>query len=316
MHATGMAEPFVAAPDGLAVDDMTARYDRPVSLAAALARRIAFFSLVLFAVAAFAHRFASLTIGHFLAIAAVAAALAAVGLLLAVLGLARLWAVGARGGLSSLAALACSLLVLAPIAYDAWLFFALPEISDVTSDPADPPQWLKPPAGGGMARRRRRSAAAAGEPLRQPEAYSGLVGRRYEGAIDRVLRAVRMAMADAGMKIVSETGADAVPPWSPPSASPRGSARPEGAAALERRAHSAGPALAHRPRCGAGGPEGRAHPGDPQDPRLRIDQRRAHPPARGRREHRCRHARLVPLRAARPRHRRGAYSPVLRRPRP
>lgn len=204
---------------------MTARYDRPVSLAAVLARKIAFFGLVLFAVAAFAHRFASLTIGHFLAIAAVAAVLAVVGLLLAVGGLARLWAVGAMGGWSSLAALLCSLLVLAPIGHAAWLFVDLPEISDVTSDPADPPQWLTPPAGEEWLVAA--SGPAAGEEhLRRPDAYAGLVGRRYEGAIDRVLQAVKMAMADAGMKIVSETGADEVlpPSKSAPSRGPQATA--------------------------------------------------------------------------------------------
>lgn len=208
MHAPEFVESRVTAPRELSVDDMTARYDRPVSLAATLARRIAFFSLALFAVAAVAHRFASLTIGHFLAVAAIAAGLAAIGLILAMVGLARLWAVGAKGGWSSFAALVAALLVIAPIAYDAWLFAVLPETSDVSSDPSDPPRWLMPPGGGDPPV----AASTEGRDARQHDAYAGLVGRRYEGAIDRVLQAVRMAMADADLKIVSETGADALAP--------------------------------------------------------------------------------------------------------
>ncbi len=205
---------------------MTARYDRPVSLAAILARRIAVFSLVLFAFAALAHRFASLTVGHFLAIWAVAAVLAAIGLLLSFVGLARLWAVGAKGGWSSVAALVCALLVIVPVAYGAWLFVDLPETADVTSDPGDPPQWVTPPQDGEGAAIAGTAAQPPGPP--GPEAYSGLVGRRYEGAMDRVLQAVKMAMADAGMQIVSETGVDAAapPPGAPQPGAPRSAGPP------------------------------------------------------------------------------------------
>ncbi len=118
--------------------------------------------------------------------------------------------------------------MIAPIGYGTWKYLESPDLSEVSSDLASPPQWLVPPPGDRPA-----DPEGAGDGVQaalQEEAYPGLAGRRYEGAIDRVLQAVRMAMADAGMKIVSETGAGGAAP-SPKGPPPeRAPSKPEAAA--------------------------------------------------------------------------------------
>ena len=184
---------------------MTAYYDRPVSLSAALARRIGLFALLLFVVAIVSHRFGSLAVDHFAAIAGLAMLLAIVALLLSIVGFARLWMVGAKGGLASCAALICAAVILAPVAYGFWRFATLPELDEVTSNVSDPPQWLTvvrdepwmttfPPVD------------ARDQHAIEAIAYPDLAGRRYQQGFDDVLNATRRAMADNHLAVVSETG--------------------------------------------------------------------------------------------------------------
>lgn len=189
---------------------MVARYVRPVSAAASWSRRLAVFALTLFLMATAVHRAGLLATPDFVAVGAIAGAVAVVAFLLAAVGLLRLWQVGAEGGWSSLAGLACSAVVLLPIGYGTWLYFDLPRIHDVASDLAAVPQWIEVPRADQEWMPRRDDTAAARRA--QADYYPQIVGRRYEGAVDRVLAAVRLAADDVGLNVVAESGTNTLPP--------------------------------------------------------------------------------------------------------
>ncbi|TPW30649.1 DUF1499 domain-containing protein [Pararhizobium mangrovi] len=184
---------------------MIARYVRPVSKSALVARRVGLVALILFVAAWFAHRVSGMATQYFVALSVLAGAFALVALCFAFVGFARLWTIGARGGLASFVAFACALVVLAPMALGAWLYVSAPQIRDVSSDAANPPEWLTAPPPGGLALTQT-ATAALGRPVPLASAYPQLAGRRYEGAIDRVLAAVRSAMKAENLSIVAEDG--------------------------------------------------------------------------------------------------------------
>jgi len=188
---------------------MTARYVRPVSAAASLSRRLGLFGLVLFVVASLVHRSGLLATPDFIAVAAIAGVVAGLAFLLAWVGLLRLWQVGAKGGWSSLAGLFCAAIVLVPIGYGVWLYTDLPRIHDVSSDLVSAPGWIEESHAEQrwMPRHDDPAAARRAQALYYPE----IVGRRYEGAVDRVLTAVRQAADEINLHIVAEKGAQAVP---------------------------------------------------------------------------------------------------------
>jgi hypothetical protein len=197
-------------PEGSSVEFMVARYVRPVSSAASWSRRLSIFALVLFLVATVVHRISLLATPDFIAVGAIAGAAAVLAFLLAVVGLLRLWQVGAEGGWSSLVGLVCSAVVLLPIGYGAWLYFDLPRIHDIASDLAAVPQWIEEPHADQEWMPRHDDIAAARRV--QAEYYPQVVGRRYEGAVDRVLTAVRLAAADVDLQVVAESGTSTLPP--------------------------------------------------------------------------------------------------------
>lgn len=190
---------------------MTVRFVRPVSHSAYLGRRLALSALLLFAIATIAHRFGPLSEPTFLALLLLGAAIAAASLPLLLFGLARLWQVGADGGIAATKGLIYAALPLGVVIYGATQYYTLPAIYDVSSDLADPPsfiaephadqQWLKRPA-----------SPAAGERRAQIAAYPGMVGRRYEGALDRVYEGVRKASLSARIAIGRTQGLSLVEP--------------------------------------------------------------------------------------------------------
>lgn len=187
---------------------MVIRYERPYSHAAHWARRLAAFALLLFLAAALSHRFGPLTTPHFLALAGSAAAVSLISVLLAMVGLARLWQVGARGGKAAFTALllAAPPLAVAGVAVHAW--FDRPRIYDVTTDPYASPPWLKVPLAGQDFLPRPPVTLADRE--LQEAAYPGLTGRRYEGALDRVLQGVRKVAQAQGVVFTRESGMENV----------------------------------------------------------------------------------------------------------
>ena len=79
---------------------MMIKYERPTSVAARWARRIARFAFGLFIGALLAHRFGPLVTPHFVALVVLSAGLAVLAVVLAMAGFVRFWQVAAVGGLS------------------------------------------------------------------------------------------------------------------------------------------------------------------------------------------------------------------------
>ncbi|MBX5012683.1 DUF1499 domain-containing protein [Rhizobium lentis] len=184
---------------------MAIRFDRPVSSAAHASRLIGAFSLVLALAVLIAHRFGGLATPYLVLLLVVAAGCALLAALLAAVGLRSLWVSGAEGGLAALAALIYAAFPLALGALAAERYLTLPEIYDVSTDPVAAPDWLSPPKADQIWLKR--------NPLVTPEdrekqiaAYPELTGRRYEGALDRVLEAVRKVAKQSGYTIVRSSG--------------------------------------------------------------------------------------------------------------
>ncbi|HEX5934102.1 MAG TPA: DUF1499 domain-containing protein [Pseudorhizobium sp.] len=198
---------------------MTVRYVRPISQSAYAARRIAFAALLLFALAALAHRFGPLRTPDFLALLLLSAAIAAAAVPLALIGLMRLWQKGAEGGVASAKALAYAAVPLAVVATGASLYLTRPALHEVTTDIDNPPlflsradsdqQWLSG-----------RSEPTLIDRRTQVEAYPGLTGRRYEGALDRVLQGIEAAALSARITIVERQGEELLAPPEPPPQEP------------------------------------------------------------------------------------------------
>ncbi len=183
---------------------MQIRYDRPVSRSAFLARRLALFSLGMLLIVVLAHRFGPLATPDFVLLVLASAVPAALAVPLALLGLARLWQIGALGGVASSWALVFAALPLALPGYGYYLFVTKPPLTEVSTDLADRPafvsvaevaQHLLP-----------RPALPADADAAQLAAYPGLNGRRYEGAIDRVYEAVRTVAAENRLVLTASRG--------------------------------------------------------------------------------------------------------------
>jgi hypothetical protein len=199
---------------------MTVRFVRPVSYSAYAARRLGLASLVLFLIAAVAHRFGPLTTPDFLALTFLAAAIAAVSVPLSLVGLARLWQVGAEGGAASVMALAYAGLPLGILAFGAFSYYTLPPLHDIATDLADPPRWVAEP----VARQQwlpRQAVVTAAARRAQAAAYPELTGRRYEGALDRVYEGVTKAALSSRIAITKKLGIELVEPDISQRAAPR-----------------------------------------------------------------------------------------------
>jgi hypothetical protein len=196
---------------------MTVRFVRPISHSAYAARRIGLAALVLFVLAVLAHRFGPLRTPDFLALVLLSAAIAAAAVPLALLGLVRLWQKGAEGGIASAKALVYAGIPLGVVVLGTVLYLTRPPLHDVSTDVEHPPafltppdhdqQWLMPSATSILADRRA-----------QAEAYPGLVGRRYEGALDRVFEGVEAAALSARIEVLQRDGAELMEPQEAPPA--------------------------------------------------------------------------------------------------
>lgn len=184
---------------------MMIKYERPISYAALWARRIARFSCGLFVAALLAHRFGPLTTPHLIALIAFSAMLALAGVLLAVVGLVRLWQVAAVGGIASIVAIAYAAMPLLVVGFGAYTYFAKPAIYDISTDTVTPPDWIEP-ARADQGWLRQRGAVTPQDREAQIEAYPGLTGRRYDGALDRVFSGVKTVAANTGIRITATEG--------------------------------------------------------------------------------------------------------------
>ncbi|WP_064694118.1 DUF1499 domain-containing protein [Rhizobium aegyptiacum] len=183
---------------------MAIRYDRPVSSAARFSRLLGAFSLVLALAVLIAHRFGGLATPYLVLLLMFAACCALLTALLAAIGLRSLWLTGAEGGLAALAALIYAAFPLGLGAVAAERYLSLPDIYDVSTDPVAAPDWLSTPKSDQIWLKR--NLVTPGDREQQLAAYPELTGRRYEGALDRVLEAVRKVAKQSGFVIVKSAG--------------------------------------------------------------------------------------------------------------
>jgi hypothetical protein len=191
---------------------MAIRFDRPVSSAARFSRRFAAFALVLSLAALVGHRFGGLATPYLVLILIVATGFALLAAALAFMGLRSLWLTGAEGGHDALKALIFAALPLVIGGLAAERYLTMPAIYDVSTDPVSAPQWLKPPSADQIWLKR--DPVVPEDREKQLEAYPELTGRRYDGAIDRVLEAVKKVAKLNGIRITRAEG-DSVPTRDP-----------------------------------------------------------------------------------------------------
>ena len=184
---------------------MTIRFERPVSHVARIAHAVGRFALVLLLIVAALHRFGLIATPYFIALVIVSGGVAALALLMALFGLWRLWQVGALGGIAATKGLFYSLVPIGVIAVAGYAYYTQPAIYDVSTDLTSAPPWLEQPEADQIWLPRHAEITAADREM-QFEAYPGLTGRRYEGAIDRVYEAVKKVAAANRVKIVDASG--------------------------------------------------------------------------------------------------------------
>lgn len=182
---------------------MMIRYERPVSQAARFARRLGQLAFLLCVAALAAHRFGFLGTPLLAAGLLASAMIALLALALAIVGLQRLWQVGALGGIAASTAILLSLLPLGLAGAAILLVKTTPPVADVTTDHANPPQWLTAPKVQPILLPLK---LADTTPVADRDAYPDLTGRRYEGALDRVYRAVTKVAAAEHIRIDAEQG--------------------------------------------------------------------------------------------------------------
>lgn len=233
---------------------MLIRFERPVSRSAALARRLASLAFLLTLAAAASHRFGLVATPAFVALVLVGAALAAIAVLLALIGLQRLWQVGAEGGLAALRALVLSALPLGLVGLALFAAETRAPISDLSTDRTTPPDWIVRPVADQMFLPRREAGGAAA--LAALSAYPELTGRRYEGALDRVYRAVTKVAAAERIVIREQAGVEKAVDLEDAPLPGRSDAEPVGDAPAET--PEIGPVPMQRPDAGevASGPRG------------------------------------------------------------
>src|SRR5215471_11439735 len=113
----------------------------PASRLAIWARRIAGFSLPVVLLAIIIARAGLLEIVPILATFGAALAMAVIAIVLALISLIGIWRHGIEGLGAAVIAIAIGVALLAYPAYFGVLFFRLPQISDITTDPIDPPRF-------------------------------------------------------------------------------------------------------------------------------------------------------------------------------
>jgi hypothetical protein len=173
---------------------------RPRSIAATWSRRLGRFALLLAVMALVLHRIGMLDMPN---------AIAAVVLGLSMIGFFMLWHIGAKGGHASFSGMVMALLILIPVGLAASRFVLLPRIHDISTDVANAPEWLEEPEFVRSWMPRSDGSDPAKRQL-QAGAYPQITGRRYEGAIDRVLIAVQAVAQEKKWTAVANIGVEAL----------------------------------------------------------------------------------------------------------
>lgn len=147
-----------------------------------------------------AHRFGFLDTLGFFHVLALVPALALLSILLAIYAFSRLWKYGDRGGRNLTVGALISLLVLAPYSVAAYRGVAYPMLSDISTDPADPPELV---VAGRLRGPDMNSIVPPNLDMQrlQLAGYPEVSGRRYDLPVDRVLDAVGIVLSRRGWQI-------------------------------------------------------------------------------------------------------------------
>ncbi len=179
---------------------MTATIDRPMAPGAVWSFRLGAFSAVLLATVLVAHRQRFVSTPDLVPLLGTTLAIALIGLAAGVVAHRRYWYFGDRGGRQIFWGGFWSLVTLAPFLVGAWWYLAYPKLSDISTDPENPPALAE------AARLRTPDMNAIGDPtpasiIEQADAYPLVEGHRYELPMDRVLAAVESIVARRGWTV-------------------------------------------------------------------------------------------------------------------
>ncbi len=182
--------------------------EAPVSRAAALGRRMAVFSAILFLTAGLAHRYGLLATPDLMPVIGLVAGLALLSLAFAARGLMQLWTFGGEGGGNVAACVIVAGLVLAPLAVFLYLGLTLPLLNDISTDTDDPPilAWA---VGQRTPEMNKIEPFTVDRRKLQLESYPAATGRRYGAPIGQVADAVSDVLDDRGWTLVERTDAPA-----------------------------------------------------------------------------------------------------------
>ncbi|MBO6917825.1 MAG: DUF1499 domain-containing protein [Rhizobiaceae bacterium] len=189
-------------------------YRRPSSVSAIWSRKIGYFVIILLLTVWVGHRFFDLQTSNAVVVGLLASVIAALGLGLAIIGFSMLWLVGARGGRASFVGLCLNLVALLPFGFSLYRYVSLPEQYDVVTSSDVPIEWLRNPS----RPRSWLSSDSSGEVilnLNNTRIYGQLTERRYEGAIDRVYRAIRAVASEEKLRVIAREGDDFLSPDEP-----------------------------------------------------------------------------------------------------
>ncbi len=180
--------------------------EAPVSRAAALGRRIAVFSVIVFLVAGLSHRYGMLATPDFVPVLLVVVGLALLSLAFATRGLVQLWTYGGEGIGNVVACVLVAGAMLAPFAVFLYLALTLPALNDISTDTDDPPVMAAATA----ARMPGMNAIEPYTPERrklQHDSYPAATGRRYGAPIGQVAESVEGVLEDRGWAVVDRPAA-------------------------------------------------------------------------------------------------------------
>jgi len=186
---------------------MPFRPHRPISIAASWSRTLGRFAVLLAFMALLLHRGGILVLPNTVAAVILASFLAVIVLGLSIIGFFMLWQVGAKGGHAAFSGMVMALMIPGPVGFAASRYVQLPRIHDVSTDIAQAPQWIEEPAitPSWLPRANGDDPAARAA---QSAAYPQVTGRRYDGAIDRVILAVRAVAQENKWTQVANVGVD------------------------------------------------------------------------------------------------------------
>ncbi|WP_024589114.1 DUF1499 domain-containing protein [Aliihoeflea sp. 2WW] len=170
------------------------------------ARGLAFFALVLFALAALAHRFGSVPTPEFLWVLGIVAALALIALVFAIFALRRIWIEDDAGTGAAVVGLLLASIVLAPFAVGLQGFFAHPRLTDISTDRTMPPAFAAA-ADGRDVRMNPIMAISPADAEAMAAAYPELVARSYALPLADVTQAVLRVATARGFVPLGRTSA-------------------------------------------------------------------------------------------------------------